>query len=389
MNRILPAILALVMAVPVTAQQATPRQKATKKAPQPTAQPSVFDRGCGDDQGVDRCDSAQHRRMYGLYGTQSPEELLQQGVTLRRAMFVDGYGADVVSISFFRRPGTSPVVEVTSVALEGETPRPPLLAPVSNKVWSSALERSEFFDQRLEREAEAERRYGRVPAGCLHAWFFVVEAVDAPRVEPGVMWGTGSDGRARDPRLPVEVRMTKGALRKDSESACTQGLARDYAWALADFALAALPECSTLRPEMHRGAPYLLRACHRLEGDRLAAGEAQGTIERLVSTLQRMNAIGPSQKDDLHSVFIGFGKTRPELFLSTMGKAYASPLRARIKAEDPDHVNVILPIEYDDEDYTKETMEVADLSLDLVRVGGIFLIDTFSISPRRTVDKRR
>jgi hypothetical protein len=70
-----------------------------------------------------------------------------------------------------------------------------------------------------------------------------------------------------------------------------------------------------------------------------------------------------------------------------MGKAYAAPLRARIKATDADRVNVILPIWYDDEDYTKETMEVADVSLDLVRSVDMFLIDTFSISPRRTVKK--
>ncbi|MFM7707082.1 MAG: hypothetical protein ACKO9D_03525, partial [Gammaproteobacteria bacterium] len=150
-----------------------------------------------------------------------------------------------------------------------------------------------------------------------------------------------------------------------------------------------LPECSTLRPEMHRGTPYLLRACHRLEGDRLTAGEAQNTIERLVGTLQRMNALGPRVKDDLHGMFVGFSKARTELFLSTMGKSYADPLRARIKAQDADHASVILPIKYDDDDFTKETVEVAEMSLDIVRVADLFLIDTFSISPRRTVDKRR
>lgn len=388
MKWILPGLLALVIAVPAPAQQAPSRQKATSQAPRHTKPQSVYDRGCGDDQGVDRCDSAQHRRMHGLYGTQSPEDLLQQGVTLRRAMFIDGHRAtDVVSISFVHRPGTSPVVEVNSTALDGESLRPPMVAPVSAKAWQSVIDRSKFFDQRLEREAEAERRHGRVSGGCLHAWFYVVEAVDAPRVQSGTLWGTGSVGQARDPRLPVEVKMTTGAIRKDSESACTGGLGGDYANALADIALTALPECSTLQPRRHRGVPHLLRACHRLEGDRLAAGEAQTAIAVLYDTLTRINAIGPKEKDRLVGSFAGFSKARAELFLSTMGKAYAAPLRARIKATDADRVNVILPIWYDDEDYTKETMEVADVSLDLVRSVDMFLIDTFSISPRRTVKK--
>ena len=52
--------------------------------------PDVWERGCGDDDGNDRCDPAVQDRMRALYGLESPEALLARGVTVRRAMFDDG-----------------------------------------------------------------------------------------------------------------------------------------------------------------------------------------------------------------------------------------------------------------------------------------------------------
>lgn len=60
----------------------------------------IFDRGCGDDNGTDRCDGAVQERMRELYGIEPPEALLAKGATIRRAMFVDGYGNDVAAITF-------------------------------------------------------------------------------------------------------------------------------------------------------------------------------------------------------------------------------------------------------------------------------------------------
>lgn len=337
----------------------------------------IFDRGCGDDQGTDRCDSEVQQRMRDLYRIASPSEMLDEGITMRRAMLVDGYGNEVAAITFARKPGESPKVEVRAPWPEGAPEPRPLTAAVSSETWAAALGRSENFDQQLVRELPRDDADGsRAPPRsiCLHAWFVVVEAADAPRVNPNILAGTGSGATERDPSLPVDAPMEPGRLRADAESACADGLAMEYAFALADLAYAALPECSTLEIEDFRNQAMLLGQCFRLAGDRLVAGEANALVHKLERALRL------EQRKELEWLFVGFGEERAERFRAAIdgGSLYFfAPHGA-----DADHAMVEGQLLYFDEE-AEERTEIADLKLNLLRQTGEFVIDTFEVTNRR------
>jgi hypothetical protein len=338
---------------------------------------AIFDRGCGDDRGIDRCDEAVQQRMRDLYRLESPTKMLEQGITARRAMFVDGYGNDMAAITFARRPGESPTVEVRAPIAEGQPPPRPLVANISNETWATVLARSKDFDQQLARELpRASPDGGEEPTLniCLHAWFVVAEAVDAPRVSPNVLAGTGSEDSARDAALPVEAPMQPGTVRSDAESACAGGLAVDYAFELASMALIALPECSTLNFDDFRNQVVLLGQCYGLGGDRLTAGEAYRTVSKLERALRR------EDKEDLSWLFVGVGDTRADLFMAALGGG--SPYLLAPTGVDADHAEVPGQVIYLDKD-RGEIAEVADLSLQLLRQVGEFVIDTFQVANRR------
>ena len=355
--------------------------RAQEAALPPDEMEDVFARGCGDDRGVDRCARDVQARMYGLYGLESPADLLAKGVTVRRALFVDGYGNDVAAISFVRHPGRSPMVEVRSPRGEGGPNGPPLTAAVGPEAWATVLARSRNFDQLLARELPQESSGGGGLANlCLHAWFVVVEAVDAPHVSPNVLAGTGSEDEARDPSLPVEAPMEPGTVRADAESACGDGLAVGYAFALADAALASLPECGSLALDDFRTVAALLGQCQRLGGDRLVAGEASRTIAKLEHALQR------EQAQELEWLFVGIGETRAARFIAALdgGSLF---LQAPMGL-DADHAEVKGQVAYFGKN-AGEATQVADISLKLLRQTGDFVIDTFEVSNRRPLPADR
>jgi hypothetical protein len=334
----------------------------------------TFERGCGDDDGNDRCDSEVQQRMHGLYRIDGPAELLEQGVTMRRAMFVDGYGNDVAAITFARRPGEAPMVEVKAPRREGAPEFQPLVAAIGRATWETVLARSRNFDQSLARELPSERKDGAFPNLCLHAWFVVAEAVDASRVSQNVVFGSGSIDAARDPALPVNTYADPGKIRVDAESACADGLAAEYAFELADIALAALPECGTLDLANFRGAAEMLGQCHALRGDRLAAGEATGVIHKL------SRAMRLEQGQELQWLFVGTGEARANLFKAAIdgGTLYFSA----VHGIDADHALIEGEVAYMAEDSGQLT-ETADLKLRLLRQTGEFVIDTFEVTNRR------
>lgn len=337
---------------------------------------SIFDRGCGDDRGNDRCDGEVQRRMRETYGLESAAVLLEQGVTLRRAMFVDGYGNDVAAISFVRYPGRPPMVEVRSPQRESASRASPLTAPVQSETWATVVSRSENFDQLLARELPRDTADGAdaLPNLCLHAWFVVVEAVDAPRVSPNVLAGTGSEAEERDPFLPVEAPMEPGKIRLDAESACADGLAVNYAFELADVALASLPECGTLSLDDFRTIAALLGQCHQLGGDRLVAGEASRTAAKLERALRL------GQTRELEWLFVGLGETRAARLIEALdgGSLF---LRAPIGL-DADHAAIQGQVVHFGAE-NEEPAQVSDISLQLLRQTGDFVIDTFAVSSRR------
>lgn len=336
----------------------------------------IFARGCGDDHGIDRCDDTVQQRMRVLYGFDSSAKLLEQSVTLRRAFFVDGYGNDVAAISFLRRPDATPLVEVRTPPPTGATSPRIVSAAIDSDAWNAAISQSAHFEQQLAREMPSNEDSGGESdrfSICLHAWFVVVEAVDAPRVSPNVLAGTGSDAMARNPALPVEAPMEPGTTRSDAESACSAGLATRYAFEMADIALAALPECSTLERDSFRNTPMVLAECSRLDGDKLAAGEANAMIRKLERALSLNN------RQELNWLFVGFGEDRSSLFMAALdgGQLYLS----RTIGVDADHAEVSGLVSFTNE--SGEPVEMADISLRLIRQTGDFVIDTFNVSGRR------
>ena len=337
---------------------------------------AIADRLCSDDQGVDRCDGETQRRMRESYGLADARSVLDSGITLRRAMFVDGYGRDVAAIDFVRRPGEEPRVEVRTPSTPDEEATPPLTAPLSLESWHAAIGRSENFDQKLAREMPAADQSSEAPPInlCLHSWVVVVEAVDAPRVSPNILVGTDSRGQVGDLALAVEAPTLPGIIRSDTEDACADGLAIPYAFAIADLAHRSLPQCSTLDLDDFRNSAMLLATCHRLRGDRHTAGEAYALSERL------QNALRGADPRALQWLFVGTGAARADTFREAIGegKLYLGPP----EAEDFDRASVSGSVYFPAADDEGQD-QIADVELHLLRQTGEFRIDTFAVGERR------
>ena len=338
---------------------------------------AIFARGCGDDRGVDRCDAAVQQRMRDAYGIEDAQTLIDTGTSVRRAMFVDGYGRDVAVVQFLGAPGETPRVEVrTPGAAEGGEPAP-LLAPISRTLWNEVRARSRHFDQQLAREVmdedEAEAGPDAPFTFCLHGWVVVVEAVDAAHVSPTEGAGTGSAARNRDPALPVEPTILPGSVRSDVEGACANGLAVPFAFELAELALAALPQCSTLNPDHFRTTASLLATCQRLEGDRHVAGEAHSLSERLQQALVSDNP------EELQRLFVGLRGARANLFRAALGDGdlYLDPPHGT--SDDRATIRGRVVYHADDDGGQDEEARIA---LQLLRQFDEFRIDTFTIVER-------
>lgn len=343
----------------------------------------AVDHNCRDDDGIDRCGREAHDRMRTLYGLESSEDLLARGVTMRRAMFVDGYGNDLVAVAFWREPGKSPMVEVRSPRTDGGEEPPPLRAAISGKTWDEVVAASAYFDRELAAEpapAGEGERFRPPPSICLHSWVVVVEAVDAPRISPNVVFGTGSAAAARDSSLPVEVTRTPANTRTATEDACSSGLAMVYAFKLAEIARGQLTECSSLELEDFRNEPHLLGLCHQLRGDRLVAGEASAIPRKLQRALRTGSEL------ELSWLFAGSGvdRSRQNRYLAAIagGNAYFKPPTGI----DADHATIEGEVVWTREN--GPSVERAELTLNLLRVTGDFVIDTFEVSARRPYDAR-
>ena len=369
---VMAAIAVLATITPVSAQDSSPTLSERLEA---------YQRGCRDDDGNDRCSPEAHDRMRALYGLESAEDLLARGVTMRRAMFVDGYGNDVAAITFWREPGMAPMVEVRSPRVSEREEPQPLRAAISGETWAEVLYGSTFFDRELAPPpAQADDGDGAPPPPsiCLHAWIVAVTAVDAPQVSPNIVYGTGSIGAARDPSLPVEVTMTPASIRSDNESACSPALATDYAYELASIALRQLAECSSLDLGDFRNEAHLLGLCHQLRGDRLVAGEASVVPARLRRALRTGSEL------ELSWLFVGSGHERQNRYLAAIegGSTY---FRAPVGI-DADHAVIEGEIVWIEEN--GPPLERASLTLNLQRVTGDFVIDTFEVSEREPYQPR-
>ncbi|MEZ5464500.1 MAG: hypothetical protein R3F22_04570 [Lysobacteraceae bacterium] len=317
---------------------------------------NVLETDCDDDQGTDRCSDAAQRRMRDLYGMADAESLSAQGVSLRRAMIVNGYGLDIVAITFNRVPGRPPMVAVDTPQQE-TGPRPqPLTSVVSEGTWRQVLDASRDFDQQLARElpANGEQQKGI----CLHSWFVVVEAVDPAHLSQRVV------GQYE---VPAKIS-------RDAEGACAQGLAMRYAFELARIAREQLPECSSLNVDDFRNNADLLALCHRLGGDRLAASDAYRFLKKLSG-----NGM-PVQSEFKRFKSRNFATSSQHLadsFITALKGgdfSFAAP-----EATDLDHASAVGTVYFS----ADEGDQIADIKLNLVRQNRDFVILSYELSGKR------
>jgi hypothetical protein len=319
----------------------------------------VWDRGCGDDDGNDRCDADVQKKMRESYGLQDMQTLAKQGVTLRRAMIVDGYGNDTISVSFLRKPGQSPSIEVRLPCASDKQCPSPLTANVGSQIWSQVLNQSDKFDQKLASELkDKENSEDKAIILCMHGWVVVVEAVDAAEID--------LSGKPQENR--------KAIFRSDTESACAGGLAVPYAFQLADWAYDSLPECSGLNLKDFRNAPMLLATCARLGGDRLAAADAY----ELVGKLRNLDF---DEKADAKELFSPESKARAaDLVRELRGsRLYLDPPNA----QDYEHATIEANVYFEGPSEGEEVY--APITFTLERIWDDFLIVDYTVGERKRV----
>lgn len=214
---------------------------------------------CKDDRGLDRCDPQEQAAMLARYGLDNGESLQQQGTQVRRAFFVDGYGRDILAVSFVYERGRDPRVDVRIPVRAGEPATPPATMVISAAQWDSALTKGSYFDRQLT-PMEGEDR-----SICLHSWVIRIEAIDPVRLSQD-SYPAGRD---------------EPSVRSKTATSCGPSLAVDYAFELADLAYDLLPWCSALRASNNRDKVQAMTVCARFSGDRIAAAGATYLVENI------------------------------------------------------------------------------------------------------------
>lgn len=219
---------------------------------------------CSDDNGFDRCDLDNQKKTRANYGLDDIGTLVAQGSYVRRTMLVDGYGNDILAVSFVREKGMDPYVEIRAPLRKGaEEPRR-IRLPIALSEWNDVLAKGRYFDRDL---APVKLPDGsQAPLNiCLHSWVVTVEA--------------GDPARLSDNSLPATD--LKPEIRTKTQSACDDGLAIEYAFQLADMAYDLIPVCRSVDPAYQRNKATALNACLSMSGDRAAAGQALSLVHEM------------------------------------------------------------------------------------------------------------
>ncbi len=306
--------------------------------------PSVWDRGCGDDDGNDRCSEKVQRKMRGLYGLDPVEQFAKKGKSVRRTMFVDGYGNDLLAISFIQSADGSAQVELRLPCAGSPHCTPPLLAPASAASWDSVARLPIGLENG--KPGAARTSDGEI-AICLHSWVVVIEAVDQDLKRAGQL---------------------------ATENSCADGPAVPYASAMADQALANLPDCSALKPDEFRNIPSLLAICTSLRGDRRAAGEAY-------SLARQLEHRGTQEGTALDELFIRSALGRVNDLRAALKSDYLK--FDRIEGTDRDHARISGSIHRYSAD--GEQKRIAKLELEFVREDGRMKIARYRLGPFKVV----
>ncbi len=204
-------------------------------------------RRCGDDDGNDRCAPAVQAKMLASYRLLPITAYTKAEV--RRILFVDGYGNDVVALEFVRDAGRNPVVRVHFRSGPGLPAIAPLETELTLGQWSDVLALSQDMEKSfVKSEAGNEPDESII---CLHSW---------------VYWGTAIDPGQKS--------------RSVVDNSCESTPMETFAWQAAKMAIAAFPHCDLLDRKLGRNDAALLASCSGLVGDRITAArvynEAKG-----------------------------------------------------------------------------------------------------------------
>jgi hypothetical protein len=226
-----------------------------------------FASGCADDRGSDRCSDKAVRAWQQRFDLTPIERMAGDGATVRRILYVDGYGREMLAISAIRAKGRPPVIEVRRPRFQKEGPfvRD---RPVSEAVWQQIMGSAAMAHRRLEPEANDG---GHI---CLHSWVSRFEAADPRRLAPNVLgelW------------LPSRVQTA-------TASTCGGNPTTEFAFTLASVALDSFAECSAVGTAGQRNAVTRLQSCLGFSGDTFAAAHAAAAAQDLHLFLFRNRA---------------------------------------------------------------------------------------------------
>lgn len=240
-----------------------------------------FASGCADDSGGDRCSDTAVKAWRELYGLAPVEAMAAEGSTVRRVLFVDGYGRDVLAISAIRAKGAPPVIEIRQPRDKDGSLPPARIRPIAEAAWDRILRDAATAHRRFAPEA----RTGEEITICLHAWVSRFESADPRRLSPNVvgkMW-----------LEPESAAMTA--------SACYDNPTYRFGTTLAEVAADTLGECSSIDADRMRNGIALIEACMDVRGDTIATGNAMAAQHKLTMLIYRSSQARQSWTDMLRN----------------------------------------------------------------------------------------
>lgn len=214
---------------------------ATALAGQEPSGPQVI---CDEDDESIACEVAERARLQAQFGVASAEDEALAGGEIFRAFLGNGYGRDMLVVSFESRPNQSPTVVVSG--LDGRRIAAPVAAAVWDRVVHEAVNADRDLLPLLPTVAADDEESVVI---CIHAWSALVEMTNA-----------------------YDARGDRHAVRRKGGNTCEEdNMATGFGFLLADLAVNSFPACAELEPTRHRNNTSRLEACLALAGNTVAA----------------------------------------------------------------------------------------------------------------------
>lgn len=242
-----------------------------------------FASGCADDSGGDRCSNAAIKAWHDRYGLRPVEAMAADGTAVRRMLYVDGYGRDVIAISAIRAKGAPPIIEIRQPSAKEAIAPTTWTRPIPEKAWNRILGEATTAHRRFAPEGGPADEIEM----CLHAWVSRFESGDPRRLASFVVGQVWLDPESR--------AMTA--------SACDGSPTDRFGATLAEVAADAFGECSSIDADRMRNGIALIEACMRLRGDTIAAGHVISIYRNLYPLIFRARDEGKSWPDLLRADF--------------------------------------------------------------------------------------